>query len=116
MDWSTFQPLFISLAGAAITFGVPAGVLIFRQYTGIQISAANEESIRAAAMTEAGKLLTLGTPVTALNASEGAAKVLKDLAPQNATENYTHADVTDMIVAAASTAPEAIVKMVTGKK
>jgi hypothetical protein len=104
MDWSTLSPLFQSIADAAITAGIGIGVVILKQYTGIQISDANEAAIRRAATTEAGKLLSTGTAITPATVATGASKVIADLPAEVKSEGYTHTDVADMIVGAASIA------------
>jgi hypothetical protein len=103
MDWSVLQPLFQSLAAVAVTAGVGIGTTLLYRYTGIQVSAANEDAIRKAALTEAGKLITLGTPVTQQTATNAALKVMSDLPKEVKAEGYTHADVADMITGAAAT-------------
>jgi hypothetical protein len=115
MDWSMFQPLFVSLASVAITAGVGIGSTLLYRYTGVKISAANEDAIRNAATTEAGKLLTLGSPITPQAAATAAVKVLTDLPNQVKAENYNHNDITDMILGAASTNTPPPSPMVNGK-
>lgn len=102
MDWSLLSPFFSALADAAITAGIGVGVVILKQYTGIQISDANEASIRRAATTEAGKLIATGKLDTPQAVAASASKVLSDLPVAVKAEGYTHTDVTDMIVGAAS--------------
>ena len=104
MDWSSLTPFFQTLADAAITAGIGAGVVILKQYTGIQISDANEAAIRRAATTEAGKLLSTGAVVTTTNVAASASKVLADLPNEIKSEGYTHTDVADMIIGAATIA------------
>ena len=104
MDWSLLSPFFQTLADAAITAGIGAGVVILKQYTGVQISDANEAAIRRAATTEAGKLLSTGAVVTTTNVAASASKVLADLPKEIKSEGYTHTDVADMIVGAATIA------------
>jgi hypothetical protein len=111
MDWSFLQPVMEGV----ISLGVVAGVALVKQYTGIQISAANEDAIRNAATTEAGKLLTLGSPITPQAAATAAVKVLTDLPNQVKAENYNHNDITDMILGAASTSTPPPPPMVNGK-
>ena len=115
------QQLLLTIAGAVVTVAVPAAVLVVHNYTGIQISAANEDSIRSAAMTEAGKLITQGIPVTQAAADVAARKVMNDLPSQVKAEGYLHPDISDMVagsaavIAATPVAVEAIAKVV-GKK
>jgi hypothetical protein len=104
MEWATFSPLFSAVADAAITAGIGIGVVLLKQYTGVQISDANEAAIRRAATTEAGKLITTGKLDTPQAIAASASKVLTDLPAEVKSEGYTHADVTDMIVGAASIA------------
>jgi hypothetical protein len=104
VDWTLFTPILQDLAAAAITAGVGAGVLILKQYTGIQISDAQELSIRRAATTEAGKLMTTGVAVTPANVAANATKIIADLPAEVAATGYTHADIADMIVGSASVA------------
>jgi hypothetical protein len=109
MDWSLLQQVLSSAATVAIGVAVPVGIAVFTHYTGISVSTQNEASIRAAATTEAGKLITMGTPVTPATVAAGASKVLSDLAPQIKAEGYTHDDVKDMIIGAAATVAPPVV-------
>jgi hypothetical protein len=104
MDWSTISPFFNTLADVAITAGIGIGSILLKQYTGVQISDANEAAIRRAATTEAGKLLSTGTAITPATVATGASKVIADLPAEVKSEGYTHTDVADMIVGAASIA------------
>jgi hypothetical protein len=111
MDWSFLQPVMEGV----ISIGVVAGVALIKQYTGVQISQANQDSIRAAAVTEAGKLLTMGVPVTPASAAGAAAKVVNDLPAEVKAEGYNHDDIKDMVLGAASTATPPPAPMVAGK-
>lgn len=102
MDWSFLQPIALSVASFAITAGVAVGSAMITKYTGITVSAANEQAIRNAANTEAGKMIALGNPVTPLNVGPAAAKVINDLPKEVKAEGYTHSDVADMIIGAAA--------------
>jgi hypothetical protein len=103
MDWSSLTPFFQTLADAAITAGIGAGVVILKQYTGVQISAANQDSIRSAATTEAGKLIVTGLSTSPAQIATSAAKVIADLPKEVKSEGYTHSDITDMITGATAT-------------
>jgi hypothetical protein len=103
MDFSFLSPVLQDLASAAITVGIGAGVVLLKQYTGIQISAANEDSIRSAATTEAGKLIVTGLSNSPAQIATSAAKVIADLPKAVASEGYTHSDITDMITGATAT-------------
>lgn len=100
MDWSSFLS---GLADAAITAGIGAGVVILKQYTGVQISAANQDAIRSAATTEAGKLIVTGLSSSPAQIATSAAKVIADLPKEVKSEGYTHSDITDMITGATAT-------------
>lgn len=115
MDWSFLLPVVQGVTELAVTAGVGVGATLLYRYTGVQISAANEDAIRNAATTEAGKLLTLGSNVTPAAAATAAMKVVSDLPAEVKAEGYTHADVTDMILGAASTNTPPPPPMVGGK-
>jgi hypothetical protein len=98
------QTLLITIACAAVTGLCLYAMSWLRDILGIKESDSNEEAIRRAALTEAGKLLVQGK-INDPNALLGAAaKVIFDLKPQVQAEGYDAADIKDMIIGAAATA------------
>jgi hypothetical protein len=90
-------------AGAAVT---ALCVYVFgwlRAYLGIKESTSNEETIRRAAKTEAGKLVVQGKIDDPNALITSATKVIHDLGPQVKAEGYDASDVKDMIIGAAGT-------------
>jgi hypothetical protein len=107
------QRIVLTAAGAAATALCLYVFAWLRAYLGIKESDSNEEAIRRAAETEAGKLVTQGRiddPQALLGA---AAKVIADLQPQVKAEGYDTGDIKDMIIGAASTVfpPAALLKL-----
>ena len=97
------QTLLVTLACAAVTALCAYAINWLRTMLGIEKSDSNEEAIRRAALTEAGKLVVNGNidnPTALLNS---AAKVMADLKPQVKAEGYDTSDVKDMIIGAAAT-------------
>jgi hypothetical protein len=97
------QTLLTTLAAAAATALCLYVMNWLRAKLGIEKSDSNEEAIRRAALTEAGKLVTQGKiddPSALLGA---AAKVISDLNPQVKAEGYDTGDIKDMIIGAAAT-------------
>lgn len=95
------QTLLTTLAAAAATALCAYAIAWLRTFLGIKASDSNEEAIRRAALTEAGKLVTQGKiddPNALLSA---AAKVIADLQPQVKAEGYDTGDIKDMIIGAA---------------
>jgi hypothetical protein len=95
------QTLLTTLAAAAATALCLYAMNWLRTFLGIKASDSNEEAIRRAALTEAGKLVTQGKiddPNALLSA---AAKVVADLQPQVKAEGYDASDIKDMIIGAA---------------
>lgn len=110
---SELQTVLITVASAAVTALCAYAITWLRDYLGIKESDSNEEAIRRAALTEAGKLVTQGKlddPQAVLTA---AAKVIADLQPQVKAEGYDAVDVKDMIIGAAATVfpPAALLKL-----
>ena len=97
------QTICISAAGAAATALILYLFNWLRTYLGIQKSDSNEEAIRRAATTEAGKLITEGNLMDQKAVTEAAIKIITDLAPQVKAEQYNSIDVKDMILGAAAT-------------
>ncbi|HEX5211625.1 MAG TPA: hypothetical protein VFW22_07820 [Pseudolabrys sp.] len=100
---SELQTVAVTVAAAAATAFIAWLFNALRAYLGIKESDANEEAIRRAALTEAGKLVTEGRiddPVALLDAAR---KVIADLQPQVQAESYNPTDVKDMIIGAAAT-------------
>jgi hypothetical protein len=98
---SELQTVLVTVASAAITALCVYAINWLRTYLGIKESDSNEEAIRRAAETEAGKLLqtnAIGDP-TAL--AEAVRKVVADLKPQVKAEGYDNVDIADMIIGAA---------------
>jgi hypothetical protein len=90
-------------AAAAVTALCVYVFAWLRSYLGIKESDSNEEAIRRAAQTEAGKLVVngnIGDPNALVSA---ATKVISDLNPQVKAEGYDASDIKDMIIGAAGT-------------
>lgn len=104
MDFSFLQPLLTGLATGAVPVGVSIGCFLINKYTVVKISNENELSIRRAAVTEAGKLLGNGAISSPDAVTYSAAKVMADLPHEVTSEGYTHNDIVDMILGAASIA------------
>ena len=95
------QTIMTTLVAAAGTALCAYAIKWLRDFLGIKESDSNEEAIRRAALTEAGKLVTQGKiddPTALLNS---AAKVISDLNPQVKAEGYDTGDIKDMIIGAA---------------
>ena len=101
--FSQIETLVVTCAGIAVT--ALCGFLMnwLRDYFGIKKSDANEEAIRRAALTEAGKLIQMGNIGNVDAVSESVAKVIADLHPQVQSEDYNARDIKDMIIGAAGT-------------
>ena len=98
---SELQTVLTTLATAAATALCAYAITWLRSFLGIKESDSNEEAIRRAATTEAGKLIQLGEindPGALIGA---AAKVISDLNPQVKAEGYDTDDIKDMIIGAA---------------
>jgi hypothetical protein len=104
MDFSFLQPFLTAIATAAVPAGITFACALLNKNTSVNISDANELAIRRAATTEAGKLVTTDTIGNTQAVANSANKVISDLPQQIAAEAYTHSDVVDMIVGAASIA------------
>ena len=101
--FTEIQTLITTIAAAAVTSLSAYAIAWLRAKLGIEESDSNEEAIRRAALTEAGKLVVQGKiddPNALLNA---AGKVMADLKPQVKAEGYDASDVKDMIIGAAAT-------------
>jgi hypothetical protein len=95
------QTVFVTVASAAVTALCAYAIKWLSDKLGIERSDSNEEAIRRAAETEAGKLLqtnTLGDPD---KLADAVAKVIADLKPQVKAEGYDGVDIADMIIGAA---------------
>jgi hypothetical protein len=92
-----------ALAAAAITALCAYVFTWLRAKLGIEKSESNEEAIRRAALTEAGKLMQIGAIDDPQRLLESAGKVIADLQPQVKAEGYDTADIKDMIIGAAAT-------------
>lgn len=74
-----------------------------REKMGIEKSESNEEAIRRAALTEAGKLIQTGEISSPDYLAQSAAKIIADLHTEVKEEGYDPIDVKDMIIGAAAT-------------
>lgn len=101
MDLSFLTPVLQDLATAAVTAGIGYGCVLLKSYTGVTISDANEAAIRRAAVTEAGKLISLGLSGNQSSIMSSATKIMNDLPNQVKAEGYTDRDIQDMITGAA---------------
>jgi hypothetical protein len=101
--FAEIETLVLTCAGAAVTALCVFLMNWLRDYFGIKKSDANEEAIRRAALTEAGKLIQMGTIGNTDAISDAVAKVIADLHPQVQDENYNSKDIKDMIIGAAGT-------------
>jgi hypothetical protein len=97
------QTICISAAGAAITALVVYLFNWMRTYLGIVESDSNEKEIRNAALTEAGKLITIGKINDQEAIIDAVAKIVKDLNAPVKEEGYDSVDIKDMILGAAAT-------------
>lgn len=97
------QSLAVTIAGAAVTAFLAWLFSALRRYLGVKESDANEEAIRRAAATEAGKLIQTGMIVDPDRIAESASKVIADLHHQVSEEGYNSLDIKDMIIGAAAT-------------
>ena len=95
------QTIVFTVAAAAITALCGYAINWLRAYLDIKESDANEEAIRRAAVTEAGKLVVQGKIADPNALLDAAGKVIADLHPQVAAESYDTADIKDMIIGAA---------------
>jgi hypothetical protein len=101
---SELQTVLITVASAAVTALCAYAIKWLRDFLGIKESDSNEEAIRRAALTEAGKLVAQGKiddPQALLNS---AAKITADLLPAVKAEGYDASDLKDMIIGAAGIA------------
>ena len=99
--FNEIQTLVTTCAAAAVTALCVYAMNWLRAYLGIKESDANEEAIRRAAETEAGKLLQTGAIADPEQVMLSAAKVIADLSSQVKDEGYNSGDVKDMIIGAA---------------
>ena len=97
------QTLITTLAAAAVTALSVYAINWLRTVLGIEKSDSNEEAIRRAALTEAGKLVQIGAIDDPQRLLESATKIIADLHPQVKAEGYNTGDVKDMIIGAAAT-------------
>jgi hypothetical protein len=95
------QTVFVTVASAAVTALCAYAITWLRDFLGIKESDANEEAIRRAAETEAGKLLQTNTLNDPDKLAEAVAKVIVDLSSQVKAEGYNSLDIKDMIIGAA---------------
>lgn len=111
---SELQTIAVTCAGAAVTALCAYLFNWLRAYLGIKESDSNEEAIRRAALTEAGKLVVSGNIGDPGWIAESAAKVISDLRPAVKAEGYDTADIKDMILGAAATVfpPAGLLKMI----
>jgi hypothetical protein len=107
------QTILTTLLAAAGTALCAYAIKWLRDFLGIKESDSNEEAIRRAALTEAGKLVTQGKLDDPAALVAAAAKVIADLQPQVKAEGYDTVDVKDMIIGAAATVfpPAAFLKL-----
>ena len=96
------QTLLITIACAAVTGLCLYAMSWLRDILGIKESDSNEEAIRRAALTEAGKLVAQGKINDPNALMSAAAKVISDLNPQVKAEGYDASDVKDMIIGASA--------------
>lgn len=93
------QRILTPLALAAFTGFIAWLFVALRQWFGIEESVANEEAIRRAAETEAGKLVASGA-TDASSVALAAAKIVADLSHEVDAEGYNKLDIGDMILGA----------------
>ena len=98
---SELQTVLTTLAAAAVTALCVYAINWLREKLGIEKSDSNEEAIRRAATTEAGKLIQIGAIDDPQRILESATKLIADLQPQVKAEGYTTTDIKDMIIGAA---------------
>jgi hypothetical protein len=98
------QEICLSAAGLAITALVVYMFTWLRTFLGIKESDSNENVIRRAAVTEAGKLITTGKINDSQAVLESVSKVVADVLPAVKAEGYNSIDIKDMILGAASIA------------
>ena len=110
---SELQSILAPLALAVATALCAYAMKWLRDFLGIKESDSNEEAIRRAALTEAGKLVTQGRIDDPHALLDAAAKVIADLKPQVKAEGYDTPDIKDMIIGAAATffPPAALLKL-----
>ena len=96
------QTLLVTIACAAATALCLYVMSWLRTVLGIKESDSNEEAIRRAALTEAGKLVAQGKINDPNALISAAAKVISDLNPQVKAEGYDASDVKDMIIGASA--------------
>jgi hypothetical protein len=101
--FNDIQTLVTTCAAAAVTALCVYAMNWLRSYLGMKESDSNEEAIRRAALTEAGKLVQTGNIANPDALAESAAKVIADLHNQVRDEDYNSGDIKDMIIGAAGT-------------
>jgi hypothetical protein len=99
--FNEIQTLVTTCAAAAVTALCVYAMNWLRSYLGIKESDANEEAIRRAALTEAGKLVQTGNITNPEALAESASKIIADLHTQVRDEDYNTTDIKDMIIGAA---------------
>jgi hypothetical protein len=111
--FTEIQTLVTTCAAAAVTALCVYAMNWLRTYLGIKESDSNEEAIRRAALTEAGKLIQTGDIANPDKLAESATKVIADLTMQVRDEGYNSIDIKDMIIGAAATffPPAALLKL-----
>jgi hypothetical protein len=111
--FAEIQTLVTTCAAAAVTALCVYAMNWLREKIGIERSDSNEEAIRRAALTEAGKLVQTGALADPEKLLEAATKVIVDLHSQVKEEGYDAVDVKDMIIGAAATVfpPAALLKL-----
>ena len=112
--FNEIQTLVLTCAGAAVTALCLFAMNWLREKIGIEKSDSNEEAIRRAALTEAGKLVVQGKLDDPQAVITAAAKVTADLLPAVQAERYDTADIKDMIIGAAATVfpPAGLLKLI----
>lgn len=108
------QSVLVTVASAAITALCVYAMNWLREKIGIERSDSNEEAIRRAALTEAGKLVQTGGLADPEKLLEATTKVVVDLHAQVKEEGYDAVDIKDMIIGAAATVfpPAALLKLI----
>jgi hypothetical protein len=96
------QRIITTAAMAAVTALVVYVFTWLKTYLGIVESDSNENEIRRAALTEAGKLVAQGKIDDPQALISSAAKVTADLLPAVQAEGYEQTDIKDMILGAAA--------------
>ena len=111
--FAEIQTLVTTCAAAAVTALCVYAMNWLREKIGLEKSDSNEEAIRRAALTEAGKLVQTGALADPDKLAEAVAKVVADLRPQVKAEGYDTVDIADMIIGAAATVfpPAALLKL-----